>query len=99
MTHATCSLTTKNRDQLRNPTLGDRVWAAFYCMKKTGKIHTANARLGVNVRRAMSHTLYTLRGVAIARNDVIYSAACRQRLSSAREAMILAAARCLPRHI
>ena len=29
MTHVTCRLTTKNRDQLRNPTLGNRVWAVF----------------------------------------------------------------------
>ena len=29
MTHATCKLTAKNRDQLRNPTLGNRVWATF----------------------------------------------------------------------
>jgi len=29
MTHATCRLTAKNRDQLRNPTLGIRVWAIF----------------------------------------------------------------------
>ena len=29
MTHVTCRLTTKNRDQLRNPTLGNRVWATF----------------------------------------------------------------------
>ena len=26
MTHITCRLTAKNRDQLRNPTLGNRVW-------------------------------------------------------------------------
>ena len=25
----TCRLTAKNRDQLRNPTLGNRVWATF----------------------------------------------------------------------
>ena len=30
MTHATCMLTAKNRDQLRNPTLGNRVWATFF---------------------------------------------------------------------
>jgi len=30
MTHVTCRLTAKNRDQLRNPTLGNRVWAAFF---------------------------------------------------------------------
>jgi len=35
MTHITCRLTAKNRDQLRNPTLGSRVWATFtylYCL-------------------------------------------------------------------
>ena len=30
MTHVSCKLTAKNRDQLRNPTLGYRVWASFY---------------------------------------------------------------------
>jgi len=30
MTHVTCKLTAKNRDQLRNPTLGNRVWAISY---------------------------------------------------------------------
>jgi len=29
MTHVTCRLTAKNRDQLRNRTLGNRVWASF----------------------------------------------------------------------
>jgi len=29
MTHATCRLTAKNRGQLRNHTLGNRVWATF----------------------------------------------------------------------
>jgi len=29
MTHITCRLTAKNQDQLQNPTLGNRVWAAF----------------------------------------------------------------------
>ena len=29
MTHVTCRLTAKNRDQLRNPTLGNGVWATF----------------------------------------------------------------------
>jgi len=29
MTHITCRVTTKNRDQLRNPTLGNRVWAGY----------------------------------------------------------------------
>jgi len=29
MSHVTCRLTAKNRDQLRKPTLGNRVWATF----------------------------------------------------------------------
>ena len=29
MTHIICRLTDKNRDQLRNPMLGNRVWASF----------------------------------------------------------------------
>jgi len=29
MTHITCKLTAKNRDQLRNPTFGNRAWATF----------------------------------------------------------------------
>ena len=29
MTHVTCRLTAKNRDQLRKPRLGNRVWASF----------------------------------------------------------------------
>jgi len=29
MTHIICRLTAKNRDQLRNPTLGNRVWTTF----------------------------------------------------------------------
>ena len=29
MTHVTCRLTATNRDQLRNPTLSNRVWATF----------------------------------------------------------------------
>jgi len=34
MTHSTCRLTAKNRDQLRNPTLGNRAWATcnFICL-------------------------------------------------------------------
>ena len=29
MTHVACRLTAKNRDPLRNPTLGSQVWAMF----------------------------------------------------------------------
>jgi len=30
MTHVTCRMTVNNQDQLRNPTLGNRLWATFY---------------------------------------------------------------------
>jgi len=34
MTHVTCRLTAKNWDQLRSPTLCNRVWATFYAIVK-----------------------------------------------------------------
>jgi len=30
MTHVTCRLNAKNRDQLQNPTHDSRVWASFF---------------------------------------------------------------------
>jgi len=33
MTHVTCKLTAKHRDQLRNPTLGNQVLATFFYME------------------------------------------------------------------
>jgi len=35
MTHVTCRLTATNRDQLRNSTLGDRVWTTFTFLSRT----------------------------------------------------------------
>jgi len=35
MTLITCRLTAKNRDQLRNPMLGNRVWATFFSVRRT----------------------------------------------------------------
>ena len=37
MTHVTCRLTAKNRDRLRNPTLGNRVWATFTFITTRGR--------------------------------------------------------------
>ena len=39
MTHVTRRLTAKNRDQLRNATLGNRVWATFQCAENYNKRH------------------------------------------------------------
>jgi len=43
MTHVTCRLTAKNRDQLRNPTLGNRVWASFFCHVPSPRMTDATA--------------------------------------------------------
>jgi len=44
MTYVTCRLTANNRDQLRNPTLDNRVWATFYlllaCLQLCISLHT-----------------------------------------------------------
>jgi len=37
MTHVTCRLTAKNRDLLRNPTLGNRVWTTFTFFTSKGE--------------------------------------------------------------
>jgi len=50
MTHVTCRLTAKDRDQLRNPTLGNRVWATFLDKATDGK----HLRLGtVRIRQLL----------------------------------------------
>jgi len=38
MTHVTCRLTAKNRDQLRNPSLGNRVWVTFTFISGGGRV-------------------------------------------------------------
>ena len=50
MTHVTCRVTAKNRDLLRNPTLGNRVWAAFTFLiavstKRADKYYSRIARI------------------------------------------------------
>jgi len=50
MTHDTCRLTAQNRDQLRNPTLGNRVWAAFLQFDYGGAARRCAASRGVVLR-------------------------------------------------
>ena len=45
MTHVICRLTAKNRDQLRNPTLGDRVWATFSASCSVAAAHGSIHRI------------------------------------------------------
>jgi len=61
MTHVTCRLTAKNRDQLRNPTLGNRVWATFYYLiwlissyQKTTRVNMISTSRGCNREHQIS---------------------------------------------
>jgi len=56
MTHITCRLTAKNRNQLRNPTLGNRVWATFTFLSLVG---VKDAGRGVFGRHTLSPTSAT----------------------------------------
>jgi len=67
MTHVTCRLITKNRDQLRNPTLGSRVWATF-TYTFTSKATTAPRRWG------LQHTSFVLYFVLFVSWHAKYSA-------------------------
>ena len=47
MTHVTCMLTAKNQDQLRNHTLGNRVWATLtFSNRSSSVIVQSNLRTG-----------------------------------------------------
>jgi len=43
MTHVTYRLTAKNRDHLRNSTLGSRVWATFFNNDRIRYVRSANS--------------------------------------------------------
>ena len=45
MTHVTCRLTAKNLDQLRNPTLANRLWATFYAGLPSNRTEIYAARM------------------------------------------------------
>jgi len=57
-------LTAKNRDQLRNPTLGNRVWATFLClaiMDKHDVVHKLDTVLHCCQRKTEQHPQATCR--------------------------------------
>ena len=53
MTHITCRLTAKNRDRLRNPTLGNRVWATFTFSVRVRCARQLSVRLRAHLRRSV----------------------------------------------
>jgi len=64
MTHITCRLTAKNRDQLRNPTLGDRVWATFTFLFVM-ECYTSAARRPAPVRTKCIRIVSTQRTIEV----------------------------------
>ena len=67
MTHVTCRLTAKNRDQLRNPTLGpNRVWATFsyvrfyHCTVYFHWLHVRLLRVIFNINQSINQSIKTL---------------------------------------
>jgi len=56
MTHVTCRLTANNRDQLRNPTLGNRVRAIFtFLRREHNEVSILNTVLSDNSSRGDWH--------------------------------------------
>jgi len=47
MTHVTCRLTAKDRDQLQNPTLGNGVWATFSFFTHANVTRSNKTRMGL----------------------------------------------------
>jgi len=70
MTHVTCRLTAKDGDQLRNPTLGNRVWATFIMRVRlyrngsstSGRVCNCRTR---PFRAAMSHVAGRVRRLVV----------------------------------
>jgi len=53
MTHVTCRLTAKNRDYPRNPTLGNRIWAALlFTLPPTTK---TDYKLVIHVKQSVDY--------------------------------------------
>ena len=62
MTHVTCRLTAKNRDQLRIPALGNRVWAtSFYLQQRLSVAGTSVQRSGITGRGEQSARINPIR--------------------------------------
>jgi len=54
MTHVTCRLTAKNRDQLRNPTLGNQVWATFFKFTATVSIQSQHPNVATDLSETVT---------------------------------------------
>ena len=73
MTHVTCRLTAKNRDQLRNPTLGNRIWATFTFLRPRGTRDVSDATrrtLQGSLKQLQTAVLQDCRGALISMQHV-----------------------------
>ena len=59
MTLATCRLTAKNRNQLRNPMLGNRVWATFTFVSQSQAGHVQQHRQHRPLHPSLHHRPYS----------------------------------------
>jgi len=75
MTHVTCWLTAKNRDQLRNPTLGNRVLATFtlYCALRGQHSRIREPCLCVDSLQSQSSCIVRLTAAQCTRHFVCFS--------------------------
>jgi len=65
MTDVTCRLTAKNWDQLRNPTLGNQVWATFtFVTEGILACHRRVGMIGVQVLYKLAYTSSCKRDMA-----------------------------------
>ena len=69
MTHVTCRLTAKNRDQFRNPMLGNRVWDAFtfLAVNVGGKVRPTHSQ--TDTHKTYTHTVSVCLSVFMVSKD------------------------------
>ena len=69
MTHITYRLTANNRDQLRNPTLGNRVWANFtFYISPVCRLDNCSSVVATAVERGLTPKQSLLRQIGRHRN-------------------------------
>ena len=79
MTRVTCRLTAKNRDQLRNPTLGNRKWATFAFLGRSNKLAYLSLRMGT--RGTPLQFAVELKACAVSVENMSFSAESSRRSS------------------
>ena len=100
MTHVTCRLTAKYRDQLRDPTLGNRVWATFTFLHTVGLLRIDRIVLSTVRSSVVSPTSRGSLDVAVESLDVVLVAAFADNIdrTSAKVHSAIAAVDVISRH-